>query len=268
MPTRDEAWPQGTPCWVDCQVDDTAKARAFYAGLFGWDILDSPEEAGGYLMAMKNGKPAAGIGPKPQGMPVPSAWTTYFAADSADDIAAKVTAAGGQTLMPPFDVLDVGRMFVAADPTGAVFGVWEAKVHTGAGVFNEHGTYCWNELHTRGYQQAQDFYTAVFGWTYTEIGDGENFAYSTFALTAGGDGVGGINDDTKMPGEAPAHWLTWFQVDDTDDALDAAAELGATVLMGADDSPFGRMGVVQAPQGEVFGVIDPTRTVGEPPTGA
>src|SRR6476619_7519102 len=67
MPTRDDAWPQGTPCWIDCQVDDTTKAREFYAGLFGWEIYDSPEEAGGYLMAMKHGKPAAGIGPKPQG---------------------------------------------------------------------------------------------------------------------------------------------------------------------------------------------------------
>ncbi|MGV9870855.1 VOC family protein, partial [Rhodococcus koreensis] len=86
MPTRDDAWPQGTPCWVDCQVDDTAKAREFYSELFGWDIQDSPVEAGGYLMAMKSGKPAAGIGPKPEGMAVPSAWTTYFAADSADDV--------------------------------------------------------------------------------------------------------------------------------------------------------------------------------------
>ena len=264
MPTRDEAWPQGTPCWIDCQVDDTTKAREFYAGLFGWEIMDSPEEAGGYLMAMKNGKPAAGIGPKPEGMSVPSAWTTYFAADSADDIATKVTPAGGQIFMPPFDVMDVGRMFVAADPTGAAFGVWEAKAHTGAGIFNEHGAYCWNELHTRSYQQAQDFYAQVFGWSYTEIGDGDSFVYSTFALP-GGEGIGGVSDDTKMPGQAPAHWLTWFQVDDTDAALTKATELGATVIMGADDSPAGRMGIVQAPQGEVFGVIDPTHTVGEFP---
>ncbi len=267
MPTRDDAWPQGTPCWIDCQVDDTTKAREFYAGLFGWEIYDSPEEAGGYLMAMKHGKPAAGIGPKPQGMPMPSAWTTYFAADSADDIAAKVADQGGQTLMPPFDVLDVGRMFIAADPTGAPFGVWQARAHTGAGVFNEDGAYCWNELHTRGYQQAQAFYAGVFGWTFTEIGDGQSFTYSTFGLPGGGDAVGGISDDTQMPGEAPAHWLTWFQTDDTDGSIATATDLGASVVMPADDSPFGRMAVIRAPQGEVFGLIDPSRTVGEPAAG-
>ncbi len=43
---------------------------------------------------------------------------------------------------------------------------------------------------------------------------------------------------------------------------DKAVELGATVLMPADDSSFGRMGILQGPQGEAFGVIDPTTTAG------
>ncbi|MEV0064064.1 VOC family protein [Nocardia sp. NPDC050718] len=266
MPTRDEAWPQGTPCWIDCQVDDTTAARDFYSALFGWDIQDSPAEAGGYLMAMLDGRPAAGIGPKPDGMPMPSAWTTYFAAARADEIAEKVSKAGGQVFMPPFDVLDVGRMFIGADPTGGVFGVWEAKAHTGAGVYNQHGAYCWNELHTGGYDRAHDFYNTVFGWHYTEIGDGENFVYSTFALPGETHTIGGVMDASALG--TPTYWLTWIQVDGADAALAKATELGAKVIMGPDDSPFGRMGIVQAPQGEVFGVIDPAEAVGEVPTGS
>ncbi|WP_378733470.1 VOC family protein [Nocardia brasiliensis] len=268
MPTHDGSWPQGTPCWVDSQVDDTTRAREFYGELFGWEILDSPPDAGGYLMALRNGRPAAGIGPKPAGVPMPSAWTTYFAAYSADAIAEKVTAAGGSVIMQPFDVLDVGRMFVAADPTGAVFGVWEAKAHTGAGIYNEHGTYCWNELNTDRYKQAQEFYAAVFGWHYHEIGDGENFTYSTFSLSPTGEEVGGVFDTSTEPGDTPPFWQIWFQVDDTDAAVARAAQLGATVLMDPHDSAFGRMGVLQGPQGEAFGVIDVNTTVGEPPTGA
>ncbi|MET8778716.1 VOC family protein [Nocardia sp. NPDC050713] len=267
MPTRDTAWPQGTPCWVDCQVDDPGRASEFYSALFGWEIDDSPPEAGGYLMASRKGSSAAGIGPKPENMAMPSVWTTYFAADSADEMARKVTAAGGTVMMPPFDVLEFGRMFVATDPTGAAFGVWESKAHTGARIYNEHGAYCWNELHTPGYRDAQRFYEAVFGYDYQEIGDGQNFDYATFTLPSGGEVVGGINDDTKgRQVEAPPHWLVWFQVDDADASLAKAAELGATVLAGPDDSPFGRMGVLQGQQGEVFAVIDPTRKVGEPPT--
>ena len=264
MPTRDSAWPQGTPCWVDAQVDDLTAARSFYSELFGWEVQDSPEEAGGYLMAMLNGKPAAGLGPKPEGMPMPSVWTTYLAADSADDIHAKVVAAGGQPFMEPFDVMDVGRMFVAADPTGAVFGVWEAKAHTGAGIANEPGAYTWNEVHTPGYEAAKKFYADAFGYTYTEIGDGETFNYATFAVPGQGDGAasGGVHDTSKEPGDTPAHWLTWFHVDDTDKTVETALGLGATVMMPIGDSPNGRMAVLAGPQGEAFGVIDPSKKAG------
>ena len=266
MPTRDTPWPQGTPCWVDCQVDDTAAARAFYTDLFGWDVQDSPPEAGGYLMALLDGRPVAGIGPKPEGMDMPSAWTTYFAADSADAIAQKVAEAGGQPFMAPFDVLDVGRMFVAADPSGAPFGVWESRAHHGAGVYNQHGAYCWNELHTTAYARAEQFYAQVFDWTYTEIGDGVNFTYATFTVPGGDHEAGGVFDAASSG--TPPHWLSWFQADGTDGLLERARGLGAVVLQGPSDSPFGRMGVVQAPQGEMFGVIDPSQAVGEVPTGS
>ncbi|MFE5288823.1 VOC family protein [Nocardia sp. NPDC056611] len=260
MPTTDKVWPQGTPCWVDCSVDDPAAARDFYSQLLGWEVLDSPPEAGGYLMAMLDGKPAAGIGPKMGPDPMPSVWTTYFAADSADKIAGAVTQAGGAVFMPPFDVMDVGRMFIAADTAGAVFGVWEAKAHTGAQIYNEPGAYCWNDLQTTGYKPSQDFYNSVFGWSFDEIGN-EQMPYSTFA---GPDGrpMGGMADSSGQPAGAPNYWLTWFQVAGADAALNKANSLGATVLMGPSDSPFGRMGIVSGPQGEVFGLIDTTVTSG------
>ncbi|MGW0005841.1 VOC family protein [Nocardia grenadensis] len=256
MPIRETPWPAGTPCWTDCQVDDTNRAQEFYRDLFGWEIAGGAPEAGGYLMALRDGRPVAGIGPKPPGQPMPSTWTTYIATDNADDTSAAITAAGGTVVMAPFDVLDAGRMLVATDPGGAAFGVWQAKQHFGAAVYNEPGAYCWNELHTDGYQRAQEFYTQVFGWTFTEIGDGVNVDYATFALAPDGEPVGGLNDSTKNPGAGPSYWLSWFQVEDTDAILASATGLGATLLMGPDDSPFGRMGVLIAPQGETFGVID------------
>ncbi|MFD3701871.1 VOC family protein [Nocardia sp. NPDC058658] len=248
-------------------MDDTTAARDFYSTLFSWEVQDGPAEAGGYLMATLDGRPAAGIGPKPEGMgDMPSVWTTYFAAESADEIAERVGTAGGQVFMPPFDVLDVGRMFIAADPAGGVFGVWEAKAHNGCGVFNQNGAYYWNELHTPAYDQAHEFYNTVFGWQYKEIGDGVNLTYSTFALPGADNDGGGMMDASAL--NTPPYWLTWIQVDGTDKALAKATELGASVIMGPDDSPFGRMGILQAPQGEVFGVIDPAEAVGEVPTGS
>ena len=64
MVTRDTAWRPGTPCWADLSADDVDRARAFYSGLFGWNIPPGPPEAGGYSMGEMAGRAVAGIGPK------------------------------------------------------------------------------------------------------------------------------------------------------------------------------------------------------------
>src|SRR5215471_6697023 len=98
MVTRVTAWPSGTPCWVDLGVDDTARARAFYSRLFGWDIQDGPPEAGGYVMCLKDGHPVAGIGPQAGPPGTPPTWTVYIASGDADETAGKITEAGGKIL--------------------------------------------------------------------------------------------------------------------------------------------------------------------------
>ncbi|WP_067698117.1 VOC family protein [Nocardia jejuensis] len=256
MPVRGDAWPPGTPCWIDCQVDDPVKAGEFYSELFGWDIRGGGEENGLYLMALRDGQAAAGIGPKPEAG-APSAWTTYFAVDAADACAERITAAGGRMLVPPFDVMEFGRMFVAADPAGAPFAVWEARAHNGAAVHNEHGAYIWNDLHTGDFEAAKTFYARVFDFTFTEFDD-PALAYVAFTPPGRSEAVGGISDDTvngELPG--PPYWLSWFQYDGIDEGLTRAAELGATVLVPAEDGPWGRMAILAAPQGEPFALLEP-----------
>jgi predicted enzyme related to lactoylglutathione lyase len=165
---------------------------------------------------------------------MPSVWTTYIATDDLDATAAKVTAAAGQLLMPPFDVTTAGRMTVFSDPAGAAAGLWQAKEHTGAGVFNQPGAYCWNELHTRNYEAAKTFFAEVFGYGYTAMSPtGQDEGYVTFAMPGSADPAGGIADDTRMggPEDVPPHWLTWFAVEDTDTAAVAVASLGGQVMI-------------------------------------
>ena len=47
MPTRDEAWPAGTPNWVDLSADDTDAAATFYGQLLGWTVDAPPDDAQG-----------------------------------------------------------------------------------------------------------------------------------------------------------------------------------------------------------------------------
>jgi hypothetical protein len=252
MVTRDTAWPAGTPCWVDLGADDVAQATAFYGGLFGWDIQALPPEAGGYTMCMVGGRAVAGIGPK-MNAEMPTFWTTYIASDDADATAAKVTAAGGQVLMEPFDVMDVGRMFVAFDPGGAAFGVWQARAHTGVGLANEPGSLTWNENMSRNFEGNKAFYHDVFGYDYSDM-SGDGMQYATLDL--GGAAVGGIGGiGPEQPAEMPAAWVAYFAVADTDATVAKATELGGSVIAPPFDMPYGRMAVVADDQGAVFAVM-------------
>jgi uncharacterized protein len=253
MVTRDTAWADGTPCWVDLGVDDIGQASAFYAGLFGWDVQAGPPEAGGYALCMKNGRAVAGIGPR-QGPPgTPPAWTTYLASSDADDSAAKVKAAGGQVLMGPMDVMNVGRMAIAMDPAGAAFGIWQARAHTGVGLANEPGSLCWNENLSRDFEGNKSFYHAVFGYEYGSIGDA-GFQYAT--LKVGGTEVGGIGElDAGTPAEMPAHWSAYFAVEDADAAMAKVTAAGGRVLRAPWDTPYGRMATVADDQGASFSLV-------------
>ena len=253
MVTRDEPWAPGTPCWVDLGVEDIGQAGAFYSALFGWDVQQGGPETGGYAMCYSAGRPVAGIGPK-QGPPgTPPAWTTYLASADADQTAARISAAGGQVLTGPMDVLDVGRMLIAADPGGAVFGVWQAGTHTGAGVAREPGTLSWNENLSRDFEGNKSFYRAVFGYEYRDIPDA-GMRYAT--LRVGGDDVGGIGEiNDSFPAGMPACWTVYFATSDTDATTAAVTAGGGGIAREPWDTPYGRMAVVHDPQGAVFSLI-------------
>jgi uncharacterized protein len=247
MVTRDTAWPPGTPCWVDVAAPDMGKARAFYGGLFGWDIQEGPPETGGYSMATMGGQQVAGIAPTTS-EEMPAAWTTYIATDDADQTAAKIKAAGGQMLMDPFDVLDVGRMGIAVDPGGAAFGLWQARAHTGVRLANEPGSLTWNENMSRNFDGNKAFYRAVFGYDFGDIG-----AETYQTLQVDGKEVAGIGAiDADASPDTPVNWNVYFAVADADAAAAKVNQLGGSVLRGPWDSPFGRMAEVADDQGAVF----------------
>ena len=255
MVTRDTRWPAGTPCWVDVSVDDVPKAIAFYQALFGWDIPLGGPEVGGYSIAHQDGRIVAAVGPKMGPPGAPSVWTTYLATDDVDATAAKIKGAGGQLLAKPMDVMKEGRMAVAADPAGAVFGLWQGGNTTGIGVANEPNTLSWNEHMSADFDGSKAFYQAVFGYTYQDMsGDGLKYAMPM----VDGHEVGGIGEYPEgTPAGTPAAWGAYFAVTDTDAAVAKVAELGGSVVQPIRDSPYGRIGVVADNHGAVFSLITP-----------
>ncbi len=246
-----ESYEHGIPSWLDLGTPDPAAAAAFYSSLWGWDVQTGPPEAGGYAIAMLRGRPVAGIGP--QQNPGPPVWATYVSVDDADAVVGKVAPAGGMVIVPPMDVLDVGRMAFFADPTGGVIGVWQPKQHKGAGIVNEPGTLTWNELVTTDTDAAAAFYAAVLGWGAVMHGEGAG-AYTEFQVS-GRSIAGMMAKPAEMPAEVPSYWGVYFAVADADATVARIAELGGTIMMPPRDIEPGRFAMAIDPTGAMFSVL-------------
>jgi predicted enzyme related to lactoylglutathione lyase len=251
-------YPPGTPSWVDLSSPDTDASAAFYGDLMGWSTTEAGSpETGGYRMFQQAGQSVGGLmGHMQEGQP--TAWSTYVSVADANETADKVKAAGGSVVVEPMDVMDIGRMAFFADPTGAVFGVWQPKSFPGADLVNEPGSLCWNEVLTRDAETDKAFYPAVFGWVAGRPSfEGAPESYTVWEL--GGKPVGGMMQMSEevFPPEVPPHWGVCFAVADCDATVAKARELGATVTVEPVDMQIGRFAGLIDPQGASFTLMQP-----------
>jgi uncharacterized protein len=247
----------GTFCWVELGTSDAKGAKKFYTELFGWDFTDNPIGPDMiYTMLRQDGKDVGALYQMPPEMAaqgIPPHWLSYASVTNADETAAKAKEAGGTLRKEPFDVFTVGRMAVVQDPTGAVFAIWQAGTHLGAGIVNVPNSFCWNELATNDTAKAGDFYSTVFGWdkkvqqmgpmTYTSFMNGERPA-------------GGMYTLPPEMANVPPNWMVYFAVDDCDAMGAKASALGAQTISPAMDIPdTGRFSILRDPQGAAFAII-------------
>lgn len=256
-------YPEGVFSWVDLASTDVDAAKAFFSGLFGWSYVDLPTPMGNdYTMCQIDGKNVAGLSAMPpmlQAQGVPSFWTSYVNHSDVDAIAAKITAAGGQVMMPPMDVMESGRMLVATDPEGAQFGVWQPNQHIGAQLCNVPNTLVWNELATRDSAVASEFYTAVFDWTITADESGYGM------ISADSRRQAGMMSMDENWGGIPAYWGVYFLVEDADATATKAVELGGTIINGPFDAgEVGKIVILTDPAGGMFSAIQ-SNVVDAPP---
>jgi predicted enzyme related to lactoylglutathione lyase len=251
--TKNPTYAPGTPIWVDLGSPDLAASTRFYGQLFGWQAKDMGEEMGHYTMFLQDGKRVAAVGPL-MAAGQPTAWSTYMLTASAEETAKKVTAAGGTVVSPPMAVMEEGTFAVLADPTGAVFSVWQAGKTSGAELFNKPTSLGWTELATRDIAAAKAFYTKVFPWTAKTSDMGGGQEYTEWQMDGRSIG-GGMQMGSMYPPNVPSNWLVYFVVANTDNTVKRAQELGAKLMTPAMDIPQGRLAVLNDPQGAAFAVI-------------
>jgi predicted enzyme related to lactoylglutathione lyase len=253
--TEISSYETGTPCWADVVSRDIERSVEFYETLFGWEGSDAPAAEGGrYVLFRRNGKEAAGAGTAPPGDEGPPRWNVYLAADDVGAAVGRVREAGGAVTYEAFDIPGAGRMAIAADPTGAVFGLWQGGEMPGARLRGGPGTINWCECQTRDAAAARAFYEQAFGYTVEtmEMGAGREY----LLLQVDGSPVAGLIEIEPSWGDIPPNWSVVFEVEDCDGTVARAEELGGRVLRPARTiEGVGRFAVLADPEGAAFQVI-------------
>jgi predicted enzyme related to lactoylglutathione lyase len=243
---------QGKFVWFELVTRDAKKAQAFYGEVLGWKVTPFPmgpetyemitageKTVGGYVRAEKKESPH---------------WTSYVSVQDLDAAMTRVKAEGGKVLEAVIDVPTIGRMVKVADPTGAVFNLYQsANDDEPDAAKTPAGTFHWNELHTSDPARAVRFYRSALGYTVKDMDMGPMGTYHV--LDQSGASRAGI---LKAQGEAPTMWLPYVAVDDADATAARAAKLGGKVVSPPEDIPdIGRFAILADGDGAVFAVIRP-----------
>lgn len=116
----------GTFCWSELVTTDPEGAGSFYTGLVGWNLKTEEAGAGtGYTEFLQGDRPVGGM-MKMEGdqwRHVPPHWMNYVSVEDTDAVTSKAKELGGNVIVPPTDIPNVGRFATLQDPTGAAFSV-------------------------------------------------------------------------------------------------------------------------------------------------
>lgn len=232
-----KGFPEGVPCWVDAQLPDVHAGERFYGELFGWSF---EEVYGGSVWARQDEAVVGALAQKTDGR-MPTVWTVSFSTPDAEATVGRIRAAGGQVVMGPLPLDGLGKAVLAADPEGAVFGLWQAGSHPGFGIRHTPGSFAWAQLYARDTEAANTFYGHLFHEALFGPGAEPDFGRSP---------VGDVFADVMPP-----HFLVHFGVEDCEAVLGAVSRLGGRVQAGPFTASYGIVAVVTDNQGASFALL-------------
>jgi len=267
-PAKERASDRGSFIWYELMSPDPEGSKAFYDSVVDWNIGEGVPEYNGYRMiGRSDGGFAGGLLPLTDEMQqhgARPAWLGYIYVEDVDATVASIERAGGKALMPAFEVPNVGRVAMVADPQGAPFYIMKpippANDPEGkSDVFSvdQPQRVRWNELATSDPDAAVDFYRSQFDWD--QQGDmdmGEMGKYRF--IQSGTTNIGAI---MRKPPQLPMSlWTYYIGVDDIDRAVEAINAGGGRVLNGPMEIPGGEFALNGLdPQGASFGLVGPRK---------
>lgn len=107
---------------IEFPSDDLERARTFYSGLFGWQLV-APPGFDDYETFEAGDGPGGGIGLRDK--TAPHTVRVYVSVDSVDDALAKVQELGGSIAVEKTEVPGMGWYAAVVDTEGSEIGLWE-----------------------------------------------------------------------------------------------------------------------------------------------
>jgi predicted enzyme related to lactoylglutathione lyase len=112
--------------WFQIPADDVARAKKFYAALFGWKINPFPNSPPGeHEYIATGGADASPDGGLIQRMHPEQAITTYVSVPSVAKFMAKIEELGGNICQPKTAVPGAGYFAICKDTENNTFAIWE-----------------------------------------------------------------------------------------------------------------------------------------------
>lgn len=111
----------GAFSWNELMTTDIAGAKSFYSKMFGWEMQDEKTPDMIYTMLKTGDKEVGGMMAIPaEAKGAPPSWGAYVTVDDVDQQIIQAEKLGGQIVLQPRDIPNVGRFAVISDPQGAV----------------------------------------------------------------------------------------------------------------------------------------------------
>jgi predicted enzyme related to lactoylglutathione lyase len=236
--------------WRDLVTEDPDAVKPFYAGLFGWEFVDSRALGVPYTLVKSGGQFVGGISktrrPRPD-QPV-SQWLSFMSVADVDRAVDRTRAAGGSLVAGPLDLTAVGRGAVVLDPDGAPLGLLRSRI--GDPVDSAEPAlhrFMWTEHLSRDPQASATFYASLVGFEVRKLDLGGR---PYWVLVQGRERAALLRNPIAV--DRPI-WLPYVRVADPAAAAARAAQLGGRVLLAPrGEVRGGMMALIADPQGAVL----------------
>lgn len=117
------------------------------------------------------------------------------------------------------------------------------------------GKILWQDLTVEHAESVRDFYSAVVGWTFQAVDQGDYSDYNMISPNDDNEIVAGICHKRGQIANLPSQWLNYVMVADLEASLQACTSRGGKIIDGPKLMGKSQFAVIQDPAGAYLALM-------------